>query len=90
MEIATLTRFIYITSDRTKYNQFKRGQFFFTPMEELNGSNIFSKLSNNYKVIQPYLEMIDTDFIQNMNKNVKNIALYVNPKRDLISESYML
>ena len=33
--------------------------------------------------------MIDPDFIQNMNKNVKNIALYVNPKRDLSSESYL-
>ena len=34
--------------------------------------------------------MIDHDFIQSMNKNVKNVALYVNPKRDLLFESYML
>ena len=47
-------------------------------MEELNGSNMFSRVSNNYRVIQPYLEMIDQDFIQNMNNDVKNIALYVN------------
>ena len=34
--------------------------------------------------------MIDADFIQSMNNNVRNVALYVNPRRDLLSESYML
>jgi len=47
------------------------------PTEELHGSNIFSRLSNNYNIIQPYLEMIDKPFIDWMNKQVYNIALIV-------------
>lgn len=30
--------------------------------------------------------MIDSDFIENMNDKVRNIAVYVDPKRDLIVE----
>jgi hypothetical protein len=41
-----------------------RAILFFNPSEELQGSNIFSKLSNQYSVIQPYLEMIDEHFIE--------------------------
>jgi hypothetical protein len=36
---------------------------FFTPAEELSGGNIFSKVSNKFNVMQPYLEKIDSDFI---------------------------
>ena len=50
---------------------------FFTPTEELDGSNVFSRLSNNYNIIQPYLEIIDKEFIAWMNKKVYNIALIV-------------
>lgn len=50
---------------------------FFTPTEELHGSNIFSRVSNNYNIIQPYLEIIDKEFIQFMNMKVYNIALIV-------------
>ena len=86
MEIANIARFVSIMSDWSKQKPAKRAQLFFTPMEEFQGGNIFSKLSNNYKVIQPYLDMIDNEFIDNMNISVKNIALYVDPKRDLQAE----
>lgn len=36
-------------------------------------------MSNNYTVIQPYIEMIDGEFITKMNNNVQNIAVYVDP-----------
>lgn len=88
MEVASLVRYIGLRTGRSTQDQVKRARLFFTPMEELHGSNIFARLSNNYRVIQPYLDMIDPDFIQSMNDNVKNIALYVDPKRDLIAESY--
>lgn len=32
---------------------------FFTPCEELNGASIFTKLSANYNIVQPYVEQID-------------------------------
>jgi hypothetical protein len=43
---------------------------FFTPTEELAGGNMFSKVSSNFSVMQPYLDMIDGDFINIMNQNV--------------------
>jgi hypothetical protein len=78
MEIASLKRFVFIRS--AKYsNDYKAHLLFFTPAEELNGGNIFAKVSSNYSVMQPYLEKIDADFIKLMNQNVQNIALYVKP-----------
>ena len=70
MEIASLKKFATLTKA-------KKDLIFFTPSEELNGANIFSKLSNRYSIVQPYLEKIDSDFIQFMNKSVKNIAFYL-------------
>lgn len=52
---------------------------FFTPSEELHGSNMFSRLSHHYNIIQPYLEVIDSDFINLMNHQVNNVAMYANP-----------
>ena len=78
MEIASLKRFAFIRS--AKYsNDYKVNILFFTPTEELNGGNIFAKVSSNYSVMQPFLDKIDSDFIKLMNKNVQNIALYVKP-----------
>ena len=53
--------------------------FFFTPLEELGGSNIFSKLSHSFRSFKPYLEQIDGDFIQKMNSTVNNIATFTDP-----------
>lgn len=43
---------------------------FFTPAEELNGGNIFSKVASDYSIMQPYLDKIDAEFIEYMNVNV--------------------
>lgn len=77
MEIASLKRYVFIVNVKNSNNQLKKSLLFFTPSEELYGSTIFSKLSNNYSVIQPYLERIDGEFIAHMNDHVENIALYV-------------
>ena len=62
MELASLRRFSQLALVDQSNEQTRR-ILFFTPTEELNGSNIFSKLSNHYSVMQPYLEIIDSDFI---------------------------
>ena len=53
---------------------------FFTPSEELKGGNIFSRVASNYSIMQPYLEKIDAEFIENMNSNVQNISTFINPE----------
>ena len=80
MEIASLKKYSFIKAAK-RSNGLKKSILFFTPSEELKGGNIFQKLSNNYSIIQPYLDIIDADFVMQMNKNAKNIALYVDPKR---------
>jgi len=55
MELASLKRFSFLGKSK-KSNDIKQGLLFFTPTEELHGSNVFSKLSKNYNVMQPYLE----------------------------------
>ena len=84
MEIASLKRFAFIKIVRYLEDNQKR-LLFFTPTEELHGGNIFSKMSNNYTVIQPYIEMIDGEFITKMNNNVQNIAVYVDPNYQIVN-----
>ena len=36
-------------------------------------------LSHHFNLIQPYLEIIDSEFIQIMNIQVQNVAMYANP-----------
>ena len=86
MENGSLKRFVFILNERNTTDMHKKGLIFFTPTEELNGSNIFARLSNNFRIIQPFLDMIDTEFISSMNKNVCNVALYVDPKKEINSE----
>ena len=50
------------------------------PSEELNGGNIFSKLSSDYAVIQPFIDIIDGEFIQLMNRKVQSIAVLSDPR----------
>ena len=68
MEIASLRRYSLI--QQSKQSEDIKNLLFFTPTEELDGGNIFSQLSNNYSVMQPYLEKIDAEFIALMNNNV--------------------
>lgn len=66
MEIASLKRYAQIClTDRQNVDEMSF--LFFTPSEELCGGNIFSKVSNKFNVMQPYLEKIDREFIQMMN-----------------------
>lgn len=39
----------------------------------MKGASIFSRLSNNYDVIKPFIEKVDTDFIYLMNTSIRNI-----------------
>lgn len=77
MEIASLIRYAFIkrAKDSTGIN---KSLLFFTPCEEMKGGSMFSKISNNYDVIQPYIEKIDTNFIKTLNNGVRNINNYLN------------
>jgi hypothetical protein len=70
MEIASLKRYVFLRQAFLSGNQTKKSLLFFTPTEELNGSNIFSKVSSKIIIMQPYLDQIDMDFINMMNANV--------------------
>lgn len=69
MEIASLKRYCCLRQAKWSKDQ-SVNLLFFTPTEELKGGNIFSKVSSNYSIMQPYLEKIDGDFIKLMNQNV--------------------
>ena len=85
MEIASLKRYAFIRSAFVSSNMTKKSLLFFTPTEELNGSNIFSKVSSKIRIMQPYLDQIDIDFINLMNANVQNIAMYVNQRFAIVN-----
>ena len=73
MELATLRRFSHLLKIQQVKNKQQMSLIFFTPSEELHGSNMFSRLANNFNIIQPYLDMIDKQFIDLMNQEVYNI-----------------
>jgi hypothetical protein len=54
-----------------------RQLLFFTPCEELAGGSIFTKLSFDFNVIQPFVEMIDAEFIDHLNQKIKSINHYI-------------
>jgi len=56
IEIASLRRYVSIVNVINNQNDSNRPLLFFTPCEELEGASIFSKLSSNYNIIQPYIE----------------------------------
>lgn len=68
MEISSLTRFAIfnktINSNAQGSNDLKKCLLFFTPCEELDGGSIFSRMAQNFNVIQPYIEKIDSDLIE--------------------------
>lgn len=70
MEIASLKRYAFLRLAFLQENETKKSLLFFTPTEELNGSNIFSKVSSKIRAMQPYLDKIDSEFIHLMNTNV--------------------
>lgn len=51
MELATLRRFSQLVQVQQTKNKQMMSLMFFTPTEELHGSNVFSRLSNNYNII---------------------------------------
>ena len=77
MEIASLMRLSLIASENDEQTSFNKMLLFFTPCEDLDGSNIFAKLSANYDVIQKYIEKIDAKFIEFMNFKIRNIYFYI-------------
>jgi hypothetical protein len=79
MEIASLQRYCHLRNQETK-NENEMALFFFTPAEELKGGNIFSRVSSNFSIMQPYLEKIDAEFIDIMNKSVNNISTFIKPE----------
>jgi len=53
---------------------------FFIPCEELTGGSIFTKLSANYNLVQPFVEKIDESFIDYLNLHIRNINYYIQYK----------
>lgn len=58
MEISSLIRYAFMRKAKVQKG-LNKAFLFFTPCEELNGGSVFSKLSGDYDVIQPYVEKID-------------------------------
>lgn len=79
MEIASLKKYAFLNNSKNSQDQLRKSLIFFTPSEELHGSNMFAKLSYQFNIIQPYLEVIDREFIHIMNIQVQNVAMYANP-----------
>jgi len=77
MEIASLVRYCLIRKPKHQ-KLHNRTLAFFTPCEELDGGSVFSRLSGDFNVIQPYLDSIDTDFIEQLNFSIRNINYYLN------------
>jgi len=69
MEIASFKRYAFIQHAKNTTKQFQNYKFilFFQPSEELGGGSLFTKLSFNFKVIQPYIEQIDSELIELLN-----------------------
>lgn len=86
MEISSLKKFTFIGQAKSRNDSKMMALLFFTPTEELAGGNMFSKVSSNFSVMQPYLEMIDSEFIGLMNQNVQNIAMYVSRNHNIIND----
>lgn len=80
MEIASLIRYAFIKQaiQIASHNSIDNLLLFFTPCEEMKGGSIFSKLSSNYDIIQPYIEKIDAKFIDIMNNRIRNTNNYLN------------
>ena len=50
MDLASLKKYTILKSIKQKDEQ-KKNLIFFTPCEELQGSNIFARLAHNYNII---------------------------------------
>jgi len=74
--MACLRKYLILKS-LTKMDDRKMSLIFFTPSEELQGSNIFGRLAHNFKIIQPFLDKIDSNFIEQMNQQIQNIQIFV-------------
>ena len=67
-----------ISSRSHKKSDINKTLLFFTPCEELAGGSVFSLLSFNINIIQPYIDKVDETFIEFMNSKIKNIIHYIN------------
>lgn len=80
MDIASLTRFAFLTGANLDNSGILNTLMFFLPCEELNGGSIFTKLAFDLNIIQPYLEKIDVEFINLMNTRIRNVKYFMNQK----------
>ena len=76
MEIASFSKYVQIARI-SKRSDFNKTLLFFTPCEELAGASIFSLLSFDINIIQPYIDKVDETFIDIMNHKIKNIMHYI-------------
>ena len=74
MEIASFQRFVKLVAFNK--SEINKTLLFFTPCEELAGGSIFSLLSFNINIIQPYIDKVDQSFIEFMNSKIKNTIYY--------------
>jgi len=79
MEIASLRKFSFIREFRSLEDDQLR-LLFFNPTEELRGANVFSKLSNHFGVLQPFLEVVDSQFIKLMNSDIDSVFNRLNSR----------
>ena len=75
MEIASLARYAFIK--KAESDEQKKLLLFFFPCEELKGGSIFTKLSTDLNVVQPYIQKIDPDLIELINRKIRNIHYYL-------------
>ena len=88
MEIASLIRYAFIRKARTQTGK-NKALLFFIPCEELSGGSIFSELSANYNIINPYIDKIDVAFIDEMNAKIKNVYHYISTKSLAVDLNYL-
>ena len=72
-----MRKYAYILQAKQYMDDQMRTLLFFTPSEELHGGNIFARVAHKFSVIQPFLDKIDREFIDLMNKNVCNTTKFI-------------
>jgi hypothetical protein len=77
MDISSLVKYVFIVKQREQKQSLNYLLLFFTPCEELSGGSMFSVLSENYRLIQPCVDKVNADLINQINSNIKNINHYL-------------
>lgn len=77
MNIANFSRYAFIQKAKHSRDIYF-DLLFFSPCEELGGANMLQRISSDYDTIKPFLEKINSEFINKMNHFCKNMIKYLN------------